>query len=481
MYEESAFFLPVRDTCHRDLITCSTEDSVVSAAVTMRNVGIPSIIACNPNGEPVGIMTDHDLRCKVVAGGLDPRVARVKEVMATPVIAVQEDDTLFEALFQMSRNRIRRIGVVDADNKLVGMLNETDVIRLQHRSPQTLLRSIDEAGSISELRAIQTDTEELIVFLSRNGVRTKDLARLIALLNDQLSQRLIAILQQDQFPDLPAGFAFLVLGSEGRREQTLKTDQDNAIIYRDRISSEKIRQIEAFSHTLIAALIEIGVPECPGGIMASNEFWRRSLSGWQDVIDAWVSVPSGDNIVNFSMFSDMRTLWGDPSLEQSLRKHVVKRASENGLFLARMAANVCRFVPPLGFFGGIKAQKQGEHAGMIDLKKAGIFALTEGVKTLALEIGVLGGSTREKLHLLGERGILEDKQVNDLEAAFTLLSFFRLRGQVDAVAEGREPGNFISPDSLNRVEKARLQTALEVVRSFEDTLKSHFQLSLLTG
>jgi CBS domain-containing protein len=481
MYEESAFFLPVRDHCHRDLTTCHLEDPVLHAAVIMRDQGIPSIIACSDSGEPVGIMTDFDLRCKVVAGGLDPRVARVQEVMTTPVIAVQEEDTLFEALYQMSRNRIRRIGVVDADNKLVGMIHETDVIRLQNRSPQKLLRAIDEAPSISALRKIQADTEELVIFLTRAGVRTKDLVRLIAMVNDQLALRLIAILQREQYPELPEGFAFLVLGSEGRREQTLKTDQDNAIIYRDRLSSEKIRQIEAFSHTLIAALIEIGVPECPGGIMARNEFWRRSLSGWQGAIDDWVTVPSGENILNFSMFSDMRTLWGDPSLEQDLRAHIVLRAKENGLFLARMAQNVCRFMPPLGFFGGIKAQKQGEHAGKIDLKRAGIFALTEGIKTLALEAGILGGSTRDKLHQLGELDILEEQQVNDLEAAFTLLSFFRLRGQVDATAEDREPDNFISPTSLNRVEKARLQIALEVVRTFESTLKSHFQLNLLSG
>jgi len=479
MYEESAFFLPVRDNCHRNLVACNVEDTVRDAALTMREARIPSIIACNENGEPVGIMTDHDLRGKVVAECLDPRTTRVGEVMTAPVIAVREDDILFEALYQMSRHRIQRIGVVDEHNKLVGLIGETDVIRLQNRSPHQLLRAIDEAASIPALKVIYKDTEALIAFLSRTGVRTPDLVRLIALLNDQMGLQLIRILRRAQFPDLPSGVAFLVLGSEGRREQTLKTDQDNAILYSDQLSGADVSQVEAFSQALIGALIEIGVPECSGGIMAKNPFWRRSLTQWQAAIDAWIAVPSGENILNFSMFSDMRTLWGDASLEDALRRHVVQRAQENGIFLAHMAANVCRFVPPLGLFGGLKAQRQGEHAGKINLKKAGIFAITEGVKTLALEVGALGGNTPEKLRILESRGVLEAAQVNDLDAAFTLLSFLRLRGQVDAVAAGQEPDNFITPTSLNRVEKARLQIALEVVRTFQNTLKSHFQLNML--
>lgn len=479
MSEESTFFLPVKDYYRRDLITCHIEDTVIDAARVMREKSVSSVIACDDKGEPVGIMTDRDLRSKVVAAGLDPGSVAVREVMNAPVIAVKEEDSLFEVLYQMSRNRIHRVGVVDQDNRLVGIINESDIIRLQNRSPQKLLRSIDEARSVPELKTIHATTEELITFLSRSGVRTRDLVRLISLLNDQLCLQLIEILQQERFPQLPTRFAFLVLGSEGRREQTLKTDQDNAIIYADDLSAEEVAGIEAFSQALIAALIEIGVPECPGGIMAKNAFWRRSLAEWRDTLDSWIGTPTGENILNFSMFSDMRTLWGDVSLERQLREHVVHCAHEDAIFLAHMANNVCRFVPPLGFFGKIKTEKQGEHAGEIDLKKAGIFAITEGIKTLALELGVLGGSTHDKIEILQKKGVLESKQARDLEAAFNLLSFFRLRGQVESVASGQNPDNFISPSSLNRVEKGRLQIALEVVQSFETTLKSHFKLNML--
>jgi len=479
MPEESTFFLPVRDHCHRNLITCHIEDRVVDAAIIMRDKLISSLIACDDDNQPVGIMTDRDLRIKVVAGGLDPAQTVVRDIMNAPVISVNEEDTLFEVLYQMSRHRIHRVGVVDRQNRLIGIINESDIIRLQNRSPQKLLRGIDEARTIPELKTIHGESEQLIVFLNHNGVRTKDLVRLISLLNDQISLRLIEVLCRERYNNLPKGFAFLVLGSEGRREQTLKTDQDNAIVYADDLTPEEVASIKDFSEGLIAALIEIGVPECPGGIMAKNDFWRRSASEWKKALNSWIATPTGENILNFSMFSDMRTLWGDYSLEQQLREYVIQSAREDGLFLAHMAANVCRFVPPLGFFGGIKTEKLGEHAGEIDLKKAGIFALTEGVKTLALELGVLGGSTYDKLQILQQRGVLSGKQVDDLDAAFSLLSFFRLRGQIDAATAGRTPDNFISPSSLDRVEKGRLQIALEVVQSFEGILKNHFNLSML--
>ncbi|MCD6582094.1 MAG: CBS domain-containing protein [Desulfuromusa sp.] len=479
MSEESTFFLPVKDYCRRQIITCNINDTVMAAAEIMRDKGISSLIACDNNNQPIGIMTDRDLRNKVIAGGLDPLVVKVSEVMTTPLISVHEDDTLFEVLYRMSSNRIHRVGVVDANNALVGLINESDIIRLQNRSPQRLLQSVDEAQSIDDLKKIHQESDQLIVFLSQNGVRTKDLVQLIALLNDQITAHLIGLLKQGRFKDMGKKSAFMVLGSEGRQEQTLKTDQDNAMIIADDASADEIADIEAFSYILIDALIEIGVPECPGGIMARNEFWRRSLSDWKSAIDNWIGTPSGENILNFSMFSDMRVLCGDRVLESQLKEYVIQVAGENSLFLAKMAQNVCRFSPPLGLFGQIKTESSGTHLGSLDIKKAGIFAITEGVKILALSEGVLGGTTLERLATLQEKDILSKELVSDIEASYNLLTFLRLRGQVDSAAAGREVTNYISPVSLDRVEKGRLKLALEVVKSFQGTIRHHFQLNML--
>ena len=479
MSDEATFFLPVKDYCHRDLFTCNLNDTVLVAAEIMRDLKISSLVVCDDNNQPVGIMTDRDLRNKVVAGGLDPTKTSVSSVMTTPVISVSEEDSLFEVLYQMSHNRIHRVGVVDKDNVLVGLINESDIIRLQNRSPQRLLQAVDEADSIADLGKIHRESEQLVVFLSRNGVRTRDLIQMISLINDQIVERLIGILRQGRFANMGQKSTFLVLGSEGRREQTLKTDQDNAIIISDSASAEEVADIEAFSQILIAGLIDIGVPECPGGIMARNEFWRRSLAEWKRTIDQWVGTPSAQNILNFSMFSDMRAICGDVSLEGELREYVIKVAEDNSLFLARMAQNVCRFSPPLGMFGRIITEKTGPYSGMLDLKKAGIFSLTEGIKIMALSAGMLGGSTYDRLAALEKRDILSHAQASDIEASFNLLTFLRLRGQIASAAAGREVTNYISPGSLNRVEKGRLKLALEVVKTFHGILRYHFQLNML--
>lgn len=481
MSEESTFFLPVRDYCHRQLITCNVQDTVMAATQIMRERKISSLIACDDDCRPVGIMTDRDLRNKVVADAVDPRTLRVSDIMTSPVISVREQDTLFEVLYRMSRHRIHRVGVVDDSNTLVGVINESDIIRLQNRSPQHLLKAIDEATNIEALRQINAESEQLIVFLSRNGVGTSDLIQLISLLNDQLTDRLIQLLKQERFPEMGTKSTFMVLGSEGRREQTLKTDQDNAIICSDAATAEELAEIEAFSHALIDALIKIGVPECPGGIMARNDFWRRSLSDWKRAVNIWIESPNGDNILNFSMLSDMRSLCGDRSLEQDLRDFILEKVKNNSIFMARMAQNVVNFSHPLSWFGHIKIEKKGEHAGKIDLKKAGIFTITEGVKVLALSEGVFGGSTLEKLKILGIKEILPKGQIADLEAAFDLLTGMRLRGQIQAADLGKDITNYVEPKSLDRVETGRLKQALEVVQSFSATLKKHFRLDMLRG
>ncbi len=476
--EENVFSIPVSDFCRRELISCSVNDRVLDAAAAMREKGVSSVVVYD-DGAPVGIITDRDLRNKVVAAGADPRALKARAVMNAPLIVVKENDIFFEVIYKMSRHGIHRVGVVDEDNRLCGMVNEADLIRVQSKSPQQLVRELETARSIDDLKATCQGIQDLALFLSRAGVKTRDMVRLISHLNDQVVLRLVAILRAERFPSLPDGFAFLVLGSEGRGEQTLKTDQDNAMIYADHLSEEEVRVLESFSHALVDALIEIGVPECPGGIMAKNPFWRRSLSEWLKVVEGWISIPDGENTLNFSMFSDMRLVCGDPSLVQEIKDYIARRTREETLFLMRMADKALRFAPPLGFFGGFKVEK-GEHLGQIDLKKAGIYAISEGIKVLGFSVGILGGGTLEKIAKLQQKGVLSAEQAKDLEASFNLLCYLRLRGQVEAISTGGELSNYIAPDGLNRVERGQFHVTLEVVKSFETFLKSHFRLHLIT-
>ncbi len=474
MYDLNFLFQPVGKYCRRDVATCLPEERIVQAAGLMSRQGISSLVVSEA-GKPVGILTDRDLRNKVVAVGIDPHSLKVADIMTSPLITIVEEEFLFEALHRISRYGIHRIVVTDNSGGLTGIITDSDILKLQTNSPQRLVRRIEEAQTVADLKELHQQVQELVNHLIGSGVPVKELVRLIAHLNDQILIRLIAQLRIDPFSDLTGRFAFLVLGSEGRGEQTLTTDQDNALVYADDLSPAEQQRIVAFSEALIASVIEIGIPSCPGGIMANNQVWRHSVTGWKTVLDQWFSVPTPENILKVGMVSDLRALAGDFSLEKELRQFIGGRLQGNDLYLAHMVNNVLRFKVPLGWFGRIKTES-GEHKGQLDLKKAGIFSITDGVKTLALSGGIQAHGTVERIGRLVEAKLLNRQDADDLIAAFHALVFFRLRTQVEAVREGRVPDNRITHDRLNVLEKARLQSALEQVRSFQEFLQRQFRL-----
>jgi CBS domain-containing protein len=478
MSDENILFQPVKNYCRRNVAICSPADTVLSVAGVMSELHISSVIICEGKN-PIGILTDRDLRNKVVAVGVDPSTIVARDIMNGPLITVNEDDFIFEALYRISKNGIHRICVVDQGDHLTGIITVTDIMRLQTHSPQKLVRDIDHAATIEDLKQYHQQIQDLVLHLVGTGVPPRELVRMIALLNDQLLLRLIHLLRAGQFSDLTDKFAFIVLGSEGRREQTLTTDQDNAIIYADDLTEEEIARVEDFSEKLIDSLIEIGVPPCDGGIMAKNKFWRRSYSEWVHVLDSWLNNPVPENILNGSMFFDLRTIYGDESLERGLKNMLADYFSNEQMFLSWTAANANRFKPPLGLFGGIKVEHGEEHRGQIDVKKAGIFAITEGMKALAMESGVMDGGTRERLQSLVEKGVLKQKVADNLEASYNFLVFLRLRCQVDNIKADREPSNYITLSKLNHMEKGRLKLAFEEVNEFHEFLRVHFRVHLL--
>lgn len=479
MSVENIFFVPVREVCHRDVVTCERDTALVEAADRMRERNISSIIV-SADQVPVGILTDRDLRNKVVAQGRDLSALRVDDIMNSPLVTIREDRFLYEALHLMSRRRIHRLCVVDEDGALCGILTDSDALRLQSRSPQQLIKDIEEAASVDELKAQHAKLKELVVHLAGTRVATKDLVQTVARLNDQILVRLIELVRERSYPDLTDRFAFLVLGSEGRQEQTLSTDQDNAIVFADDLSEAEQKRLAAFSVEVIDSLIAVGVPPCKGGIMAKNAQWRRSLSEWKGLLDKWLRSPTPENILSGSMFFDLRTLYGDAGFESALRRDITEKLTANALFLVYSAANAVRFKPPLGFFGRIKGKKRGGYGESIDIKKAGIFPITEGVKAMALKEGIAAGGTRERVLGLEQAGVLGAGRAENLIAAFDFLVSLRLRGQLLAIEQDREPDNYLSLDRLNRIEYGRLRLSLEEVDRFQEFLRHRFRLNQIS-
>ena len=477
--DESVLFIPVGTICRGGVVDCTPETGLVDAARLMQLHDLTGLVVVE-NETPVGIFSIRDFRRLVAESDGDISGVTVKSGMTSILITIKAQDCVMDAIFTMARHNIHRLGVVGADGRLIGLISATDLLSLQAKSPIYLNNDIEAAQSVAQLRAVSSKMLDTVILATKSGADVRGLVQLISHFNDAMTQRLIYLLEQEEGISLPPGAAYLVLGSEGRGEQTLRTDQDSAIVYADDLSPQHHAQMERFAVRIVAALESLGVPLCPGNTMASNPQWRHSLSEWKHLVEQWISVPQPEYMVNFGMFQDLRAVHGDLSLERQLHEHVLAMVKRNALFLVYVARNILRFPPPLGMFGRFRVDKKGEHKGKIDLKKAGIFAITEGASLLALEAGVVDGTTWDKLELLGQRGIVSSTDLEIIEESFSYLVRLRLQRQLKAISAGSKPTNQVDPLVMTDRECDRLRAALKGVSTFLHIIRDHYQLNLMS-
>ncbi len=478
--EETFYFIHVGSICKGPVVTCKPGTTVVEAARIMYDKDISGLVVVDLLGRIVGIFSVRDFRKLISESNGDLTGVKVKEVMCLNPVTVNRDRYLFEAVFKMAKHKIHRLVVVDHQGHLCGMLTDTDLLSLQTRSPIYLSQEIEGAESIRQLSVINTRILEMVTCATDAGADIRSIVQLITHFNDSFTVRIIELLARDEEIQLPAGAAFLALGSEGRGEQTLRTDQDSAMIFVDGLSTADEEAAERFAFRLSDALEEVGVPKCSANTMASNPEWRHSLSDWKILIEQWLSQPRGDHMVRFGMFQDFRTLHGDVSLEDELQQHILSGIKRHSLFLPYVARNIVSFVPPIGMFGRIKVEKSGEHKGRVDLKKAGIFAITSGISLLALEMGIVNGSTWDKLDRLEESKVLSSDFRESIDNTFSYLFKLRLYRQVRSLTAGHEPSNSIDPLVMTDRERDRLRTALKGVGVFLRFIRDRYHLDSIS-
>ncbi|HXE96738.1 MAG TPA: DUF294 nucleotidyltransferase-like domain-containing protein [Dongiaceae bacterium] len=469
--------MPVDSVCRCPAITCSPEMGLVEMARLMTAGNISGIVVVD-NDTPVGIVTLRDLRNLVANAVSKIETLTVREVMKSGLISVRTSDFLFKAIFLMAKHNIHRLVVVDECDRLYGVITDTDLLRIQTRSPLYLVQEIESATTIEHLRLIGSKMTEMVQYAVNTNADAQSLIQLIAHFNDTLTQRLIFILDRSDNVRLPSGAAFLAMGSEGREEQTLRTDQDNAIVFPDNFSPEQRAEVQRFAERIVAALESVGVPLCPGKMMANNPDWCHTLSEWKQLTERWITIPGPDETVHFGVFQDLRVLYGEKALEDELRAYICECARSNPIFFPNMARNIIRFKPPIGMFGRLLVEKKGDHRGKLDLKKGGLFALTKGISLIALESGILGGTTWSKLERLQHLHLVSDQDMEVIRDAFSFLMKMRLGKQLSALASGQDADNFVDPLSLTEPEREQLRTALRGVETLIKLLNSHYQLNL---
>jgi len=461
-------------------LTCQPSTTIAAAAALMSGRGAGSIIVVDADGAPVGIMTDRDLRSRVVALGTAPS-APVSQVMTTPLLFLPPDAPAFEALLEMTRRSIHHLGVVEG-GRLVAVVSSHDMVLAEGAHPLALARAIEGESSLDGLGAAAARLTDVVRWLVSGGSSASEVGRLIAELNDRLVTRALALversLEEGGHGRPPVPYSWLAAGSEARREQTLKTDQDNGLVYADPapdMAGPAAEYFELLAAHMGAALVSLGFPECKGGFMASNRRWCQPAAVWRERFESWMETPQPEPLLAASVFFDLRPVAGDADPGRALWRWLCERAPSRTLFLRYLAREAVLREPGLGFFGRLRVERSGAHAGRLDLKSRAIFPLTQGVRVCALSLGLADTHTLDRLRGAAAQGLLGTREAEDLRGAYEIVARLRIVHQIRCLDEGGQVDNFVDPRRLGRGDLLLLKDALGTVAWFTRFVEDRFQ------
>ncbi|MCS7149721.1 MAG: DUF294 nucleotidyltransferase-like domain-containing protein [Caldimicrobium sp.] len=425
----------------------------------------------------IGIVTERDILKKVIAPGLDPARVKLIEIASFPVISIDNKASLYEAVVLMSRFGIRKL-LVTKEGKPRGVLEERDIILYESKNAVTLIKEIDKAKTIDDLRYLYGLLKDHVLEQIMHGIDPEKLSYYLSELNDRFMKRAVYFTLERLGEEPRSPFCILVLGSEGRREQSLKTDQDNALIYQEYEGAGFNAHVyfERFSKVYIKTLLEIGFPPCPGGVMLNEPFWRRSFNDWTRAVDNWINNPKPENTLRIAIFFDFRSIFGDETLSQALWNLIAESMRINSTFARFLAYDAINFKPPLGLFKDFVVEKAGEHFGEFDIKKGGIFPIVQGIRALALENGIRTPNTFERINELRGLNVIGSDYAKDLKEAYKFLLALRFKFQAQKIREKKEPDNYINPKLLSKADRNTLKDIFRFIRDFQDFLRDRYKL-----
>jgi CBS domain-containing protein len=482
--EWSLFRHQARALVRRPPVTCAPDLPVDGAAARMAGEKVGSIVVVDGAGAPTGIVTLRDVRTRVLAAGR-PTDTPVSEVMSTPLVTVPAGGPAFDALLAMARGDFHHVGVLDG-GRLVGVLGRDDLPSPASGDALGIARAIEEAPSMEALAATGPMQLGLVQGLVAEGAGPAETGAVVAELNDRLVRRVAALaaarLVADGLGPPPVRWSFVAGGSEGRREQTLRTDQDSGLVYEDppgRVADEAARFFGRLASVMGEGLARAGVPRCDGGYMAENPRWCQPLSVWRRRVAGWLAEPSPERLLEASVYFDIRPVAGDESPARDLMAWACEEASRHTVFLRHLAHSAAERRPPLGLFGGIRPERTGPHRGTIDLKARGVFPVTQAMRVYALARGLAVTNTLDRLAGVTARGDFAADEAEDLGAAYTAILRIRLAHQVAAAAAGEAPGNRVAPGELDRIDRAALGEAFRTLAWLQRHLETRFQTALV--
>ena len=419
--------------------------------------------------ERLGMFTTTDLRDALLRNE-PPAALAVREVARFGLVEVDADADLFEALWLMVRHRVHRLLVRDA-GAVLGVLGQLDLVSFVANHSHIVALQIDDAATVGELKDAAERIDAMVSLLNDGGIKIERIARLVGELNHRLFARLWGLVAP---AELVANSCLLVMGSEGRGEQIVKTDQDNALLLRDGFATHA-RLPEAAAR-FNAALAEFGYPPCPGNIMLTNPLWRCSESDFREHLREWVYGSDVQGPMQLAIFFDAVAVAGDPRLLDTAREHLDRILADSDAFMARFAAAADQFDEPQGWWARITARSDEQP---LDLKKLGTFPIVHGVRALSLKHHVRESGTADRLHRLTAMQQIDADLSRDLLEALHYLMGLKLRHQLRQRAAAAPATNLVRPSDLSTMDGDQLKDALAIVKRFRTLLRQRFRLDTL--
>jgi CBS domain-containing protein len=466
---------PVRALIRRAPVTVPPTVSIRVAAELMREQRVSSVLLVE-QGLLFGLVTDRDLRNRAVAAGLDTALP-VLEIATVAPLTIPIDSPGFEALLLMARHNVHHVPVMDGQ-RIAGMLTATDLTEQHSTSAVYMVGEIHKQTSIEGLVAAAGRVKTLQRHLANAGASAYSTGHIVTAITDALTSRLLQMTEAQLGPP-PVDYCWVAAGSQGRNEQTAKSDQDNCLVLDDAYDPARHGDyFKELARRVCDGLDACGYIHCPGGMMAMTDTWCQPRARWAEYFHTWIETPEPEALMLTCVFFDVRPVAGRRELLDGLRAQVLQRTRGNRLFLGHLVGNALSRHPPLGLFGGLTPIKSGDHKGTVDLKMSGTVPIIDLARIGALAAGHPAVSTQDRLQHAAESGEFNAQDAHDLRDAFEFLASLRIRHQVQRVAAGQEPDNYLQIEALSNFERQQMKDAFVVVKNLQELLGQRYLTKL---
>ncbi|MGE4517213.1 MAG: DUF294 nucleotidyltransferase-like domain-containing protein [Arcobacteraceae bacterium] len=419
------------------------------------------------NGLEYGIITDSLLKMKVLLEGRDLTIP-VEEIAIFPLISVQNDDYLFDAFSLLIKNNIKRIGVKNSKGEMIGVLEQIDV--LSHFANHTYVvdSKIKKAKTVENLKEASCELINTIKTLNAKGVKVHHISNLIGQLNLKVYRKLYQLVVPKE---LQKDACFIVMGSEGRNEQIIKTDQDNALVVYDNVDVEQYRP---YMNQMTEILIDFGYPRCEGNIMVSNPFWCKTVSDYKKETAKWIEAPDMQNYMDLAIFFDSFAVAGNKELLINLKDDLFNKLHDKDVFMAYFARATLTFETPS------KIANFMTKTHNIDIKKTGVFPIVQGIRSLALRERIRETTTIKRIKILEQKKILDPELASELLEAFDVLNTLRLKSQLQKLQDNKPIDNLVDTHTLGKIERDLLKDSFSIVTNFKKFITYTFKIDKIS-